>query len=199
MTDYRRIEAWKLADDLTVAIYDTTRAFPREELYGLTSQVRQAAYSVPANIAEGSSRDSKRDYLHFLYIARGRLVNDLRQSRKLGTMNRSKRIDLGAAQSGGGPAPAPAFRAIPARLLSYSLALRAFTECSRRPTRTDCLRSRQETNRLPPAVAPPPLGFNRLCAIFAGSIWLGLASHSSKCSGNCQTLRVPRQSRGFPQ
>ncbi len=73
MRDYTKIEAWKLADDLTVAIYDSTRAFPREELYGLTSQLRRAAYSAPANIAEGSSRDGKRDYLHFLYIARGSL------------------------------------------------------------------------------------------------------------------------------
>ena len=73
MRDYRKIDAWKLADDLTVAVYEKTRAFPREELYGLTSQLRRAAYSVPANIAEGSSRESKRDYLHFLYIARGSL------------------------------------------------------------------------------------------------------------------------------
>ena len=74
MRDYRKIEAWKLADDFTVAVYERTRAFPREELYGLTSQLRRAAYSVPANIAEGSSRESQRDYLHFLYIARGSLT-----------------------------------------------------------------------------------------------------------------------------
>ena len=73
MRDYTKIEAWKLADDLTVAIYEQTRAFPKEELYGLTSQLRRASYSVPANIVEGSSRESKRDYLHFLYIARGSL------------------------------------------------------------------------------------------------------------------------------
>src|SRR5204863_1326021 len=73
MGDYTKIDAWKLADDLTVAIYERTRIFPREEIYGLTSQLRRAAYSVPANIAEGSSRESKRDYLHFLYIARGSL------------------------------------------------------------------------------------------------------------------------------
>ncbi len=51
MRDYRKIEAWKLADDFTVAVYERTRAFPKEELYGLTSQLRRAAYSVPANIA----------------------------------------------------------------------------------------------------------------------------------------------------
>ena len=73
MRDYTKIEAWKLADDLTIAAYETTRSFPREELFGLTSQIRRAASSVPANIVEGSSRESKRDYLHFLYIARGSL------------------------------------------------------------------------------------------------------------------------------
>jgi four helix bundle protein len=73
MRDYTKIEAWKLADDLTVAIYESTRSFPREEIYGLTSQVRRAAYSVPANIVEGSARESKKDYLHFLYISRGSL------------------------------------------------------------------------------------------------------------------------------
>jgi len=71
--DYIKIDAWKLADDLTVAIYERTRSFPKEELYGLTSQLRRASYSVPANIVEGSSRESKKDYLHFLDIARGSL------------------------------------------------------------------------------------------------------------------------------
>ena len=73
MRDYTKIEAWRLADDLTVAIYEQTRSFPKDELYGLTSQLRRASYSVPANIVEGSSRESKKDYLHFLYIARGSL------------------------------------------------------------------------------------------------------------------------------
>jgi four helix bundle protein len=74
MRDYTKIAAWKLADDLTVAIYERTRSFPRDEIYGLTSQLRRASYSVPANIAEGSSRESQKDYLHFLYISRGSLA-----------------------------------------------------------------------------------------------------------------------------
>lgn len=74
MRDVTKIEAWKLADDLTVAVYEATRHFPREELYGLTSQLRRAASSVPANIVEGSARGSKKDYLHFLYIARSSLA-----------------------------------------------------------------------------------------------------------------------------
>jgi len=73
MRNYAKIEAWKLADNLTVAVYERTRSFPKEEIYGLTSQLRRASYSVPANIVEGSSRESKKDYLHFLYISRGSL------------------------------------------------------------------------------------------------------------------------------
>src|SRR5438046_9354501 len=73
MRDYTKIEAWRLADDLTVEVYERTRASPREEIHGLTSQLRRAAYSVPANIVEGASRESKRDYRHFLYITRGSL------------------------------------------------------------------------------------------------------------------------------
>jgi four helix bundle protein len=73
MRDYTKIEAWRLADDLAVAVYERTRSFPRDEIYGLTAQLRRASYSVSANIVEGASRESKRDYLHFLYIARGSL------------------------------------------------------------------------------------------------------------------------------
>jgi four helix bundle protein len=74
MRDYTKIEAWKLADDLTVLIYQITKSFPKEELYGLTSQLRRAASSAPANIAEGSARGTRKDYLHFLYIARASLT-----------------------------------------------------------------------------------------------------------------------------
>lgn len=73
MRNYRNIEAWKLADDLAVVAYEITRGFPREEAYGLTSQLRRSASSVPTNIVEGSGRETNRDYLHFLYIARGSL------------------------------------------------------------------------------------------------------------------------------
>lgn len=74
MRDYTKIQAWQLADDLTVAVYAASRSFPKEEGHGLTAQLRRAAYSVPANIAEGSARDSQRDYLRFLYIARASLT-----------------------------------------------------------------------------------------------------------------------------
>ena len=92
MRDYTKIKAWALADDLTVAVYGVTKAFPKEEIYALTSQLRRAAYSVPANIVEGASRDSKKDYLHFLYIARGSLSEAryfLHLSRRLGYLSES--------------------------------------------------------------------------------------------------------------
>ena len=74
MRDYTHIDAWKLRDDLAVVLYQVTRKFPKEELYGLTSQLRRAAVSVPTNIAEGSARETQKDYLLFLYIARGSLT-----------------------------------------------------------------------------------------------------------------------------
>jgi four helix bundle protein len=92
MRDYTKIEAWKRSDDLTVAIYEQTRTFPKEEIYGLTAQIRRAAYSVPANVVEGSARESKRDYLHFLYIARGSLSETqyfLHLSHRLGYLSAS--------------------------------------------------------------------------------------------------------------
>jgi len=73
MRDYTKIKAWALADDLTVDIYKATRSFPKDEIYAMTSQLRRAASSVPANIVEGASRSTNKDYLHFLFIARGSL------------------------------------------------------------------------------------------------------------------------------
>ena len=74
MRDFRKIKAWQLADDLAVAVYDVSKRFPREEIYGITSQLRRAASSVAANIVEGASRESLKDYAHFLQIARGSLA-----------------------------------------------------------------------------------------------------------------------------
>ncbi len=69
--DFKKIKAWQLADEMVIEIYKKTKNFPKEELYGLTSQLRRAAVSVPANIAEGSNREHKKEYLYFLYIAQG--------------------------------------------------------------------------------------------------------------------------------
>lgn len=74
MRNYKNIKAFQLADDLVMEIYKVTKHFPKEELYGLTSQLRRAVVSVPANIAEGASRKHKKDYMHFLYIARASLA-----------------------------------------------------------------------------------------------------------------------------
>ena len=73
MRNYRRIEAWRLADDLACRVYNLTGRFPAEERYGLISQLRRAVVSVAANIVEGASRETTQDYLHFLTIARGSL------------------------------------------------------------------------------------------------------------------------------
>ena len=67
------IKAWQKADDLAVDVYETTKSFPRHQLYSLTNQMQRAAVSVAANIAEGSGRRTLADYLRFLYIAKGSL------------------------------------------------------------------------------------------------------------------------------
>jgi four helix bundle protein len=73
MRDHTKLRAFELADDIALSIYQLTNTFPREEIYGLTSQMRRAAVSVPSNIVEGCSRDSQADFLRFLYIAFGSL------------------------------------------------------------------------------------------------------------------------------
>lgn len=90
MRDYKNIKAYQFADDLVVEIYKITKDFPKEELYGLTSQIRRAVVSIPTNIAEGASRQHKREYLHFLYIARGSIAETeylLYLSKRLGLLS----------------------------------------------------------------------------------------------------------------
>jgi four helix bundle protein len=62
MRDHTKLRAFELADEVAVLVYRVTSGFPREELYGLTSQMRRAAVSVPSNIVEGCARDSQTDY-----------------------------------------------------------------------------------------------------------------------------------------
>jgi four helix bundle protein len=71
---FRNIVAWQKADDLVVQVYELTKSLPRSEVYGLTSQMRRAAVSVAANIAEGSARPTSKDYIHYLSIAKSSLV-----------------------------------------------------------------------------------------------------------------------------
>jgi len=68
---FRDLVVWQRGMQLTVAIYRLTREFPREELYGLTSQLRRSAVSVPSNIAEGHGRLNTREFRQFLGVARG--------------------------------------------------------------------------------------------------------------------------------
>lgn len=71
MQDFRKLKVWRKAHELTLAVYRQTRGFPADEKYGLTSQLRRAALSIAANIAEGTGRDTRADFRRFLQIALG--------------------------------------------------------------------------------------------------------------------------------
>ena len=81
---------WRESMDLVTDIYRVTSSYPREEIYGLTSQMRRAAVSVPSNIAEGAARTSNKEFLQFLSIARGslsELETQIMISRNLGYLS----------------------------------------------------------------------------------------------------------------
>ena len=80
MFNFEKLEVWKKAIDFADFVYSTTRAFPDDERFGLTSQMRRAAVSISSNIAEGSSRHSKEDYARFLEIASGSVFEVVSQS-----------------------------------------------------------------------------------------------------------------------
>ena len=71
---YETLDAWRKADDLAVEVYRATACFPKSETYGLISQMRRAAVSVAANIAEGAARQYMKEYLQFLYVAKASLA-----------------------------------------------------------------------------------------------------------------------------
>lgn len=90
MKDFKKQKVWQKSHQLTPDIYKATSNFPREELYGLTNQIRRACTSIPANIAEGCGRSSEADFSRFLQIAMGsatELEYHLLLSHDLGILN----------------------------------------------------------------------------------------------------------------
>ncbi|TCN58580.1 four helix bundle protein [Flavobacterium circumlabens] len=73
MSDFRKLLIWQKSMTLITKIYFSTNHFPKEEIFGLTSQIRRSSISIPSNIAEGSGRESSKDFLRFLNIAIGSL------------------------------------------------------------------------------------------------------------------------------
>jgi four helix bundle protein len=71
MRDFRKVQVWQKSHELTLRLYKVTSAFPKEELYGLTSQIRRASASIPSNIAEGCGRNTQTELARFVHIASG--------------------------------------------------------------------------------------------------------------------------------
>jgi four helix bundle protein len=69
--DFKKLKVWEKSHQLTVAVYRATASFPKDELYGLTSQIRRSCSSIPANIAEGCGRGGKAEFARFLQVAVG--------------------------------------------------------------------------------------------------------------------------------
>ncbi len=90
MKDFRTLKVWQKAHQFALAVYKTTKDFPREELYGLTSQIRRSSISIPTNIAEGAGRFTDKDFARFLQISMGSASEaeyQLLLARDLGFMN----------------------------------------------------------------------------------------------------------------
>ena len=92
---HENLQAWKEAMRLVRIIYDLTKAFPREEVYGLAAQMRRAAVSIPSNLAEGAARSSRKEFAQFLSMAKGslsELETQLLISADLGYLDRENSV-----------------------------------------------------------------------------------------------------------
>jgi len=93
MKDFRQLKVWEKAHQVALAIYKTTKEFPKEELYGLTSQIRRASMSIPTNISEGCGRNTDAEFARFLQIAigsAGETEYQLLLSHDLGFLNKEQ-------------------------------------------------------------------------------------------------------------
>lgn len=94
---YSDLKVWQKSMDLAVAIYESVKLLPREELYGLSDQMRRAVVSIPSNIAEGHQRSATKDYIRFLYFAKGslgELETQIILSERLGYLDKAKTRQL---------------------------------------------------------------------------------------------------------
>lgn len=97
MRDHKKLRAFELADELALLVYRNTVGFPSEEKFGLVSQMRRAAVSVPSNIVEGCARNTSSDYIRFLDIAYGsvrELEYQISLALRLGFLTRESSVDL---------------------------------------------------------------------------------------------------------
>ena len=94
---YRELIVWQKAIILVEAVYRATNSFPKTEIYALTNQIRRAAVSIPSNIAEGQGRNSTRDFLHFLSVAQGSLMEletQITIAERLGYLKKEQEANL---------------------------------------------------------------------------------------------------------
>jgi four helix bundle protein len=97
MRPHEKLDVWKLSVEMVTKVYEYTKEFPADEKFGLTSQIRMAAVSVPANIAEGAARQHDKEFVQFPYIAQGsmsELETGLLIAKKLGYINELLYMEL---------------------------------------------------------------------------------------------------------
>ena len=97
MNKFKELKVWQKAIQLVTKIYSVTKNFPKEEMYGIVSQIRRCAVSIPSNIAEGAGRGGKKEFSHFLDIAKGssfELETQLIISTELGFLNKNGFEDI---------------------------------------------------------------------------------------------------------
>ena len=90
---HKKLDVWQLGMNLAVGIYGTTDNFPKEELYGLTNQMRRAAVSIPSNVAEGAARQTKKVFINYLHMSQGSLSEldtQLELAKRLGYLDATR-------------------------------------------------------------------------------------------------------------
>ena len=95
--DFTDLDTWKKSHELALKIYKATEKFPKSEIYGIVSQMRRSAVSIPSNIAEGRSRNTTKDFLHFLSIALGsvsELETQIEIAKELSFLTEQKYIEI---------------------------------------------------------------------------------------------------------